>query len=318
MCIFAQPVKTVTDTKIFARLLPDGWQALVYQMNFESNAKNAIILPLPVQLPSRDEDSLQFISFQENATFFDDLNRLFPITLPTPPLSRKSVDTAADSPRLDLKVHEVGEFVASFVPTISDFDRLDKQFRIPSESWDKIPVYSDYGFAVFQLKSLAGKPHPMAFKFKSRLSGDGSESLFFPTVHIHDGEVHKREKFDHTLYLQSSEFDSACGQYVQRGYSVEDDATGYVRSKWAAVRHCDPVRSKGILNPQGLVHRREMRGVLDNTDVIVDIGSINKQARFSPAGRGSMTALAALCGVTGMKWFFDRRERVAEHQVDSE
>jgi len=26
--------------------------------------------------------------------------------------------------------------------------------------------------------------------------------LFFPTVHVHDGEVHKTAEFDHELYLQ--------------------------------------------------------------------------------------------------------------------
>lgn len=318
MCIFAQPVKTVTDTNIFARMLSDGWQALVYQMHFESNAKNAIILPLPVQVPSKDEGSLEFISLKENDTFFDDLNRLFPLALPQHPFSRAGADTAVDSARLKLKVHDVGEFVASFVPTISDFDRLDKQFRVPGESWEKIPVYSDYGFAVFQLKSLAGKPHPMAFKFKSRLSMKKPGSLFFPTVHIHDGEVHKRERFDHTLYLQSQEFDSVCGEYIKRGYSVEDEVTGYARSKWAAVRHCDPRLSAGILNPQGLVHRRRMRGRFENTDVIVDVGSIGKQASLLPVGRPGVTALAAICGVGGMKWFFNRREQVAKQRADSE
>ena len=48
MCIFSQPVESVTNTKIFARLAGDGWQHLVYQMNFRSQARNAIILPLPV------------------------------------------------------------------------------------------------------------------------------------------------------------------------------------------------------------------------------------------------------------------------------
>src|SRR5690606_16069404 len=108
-----------------------------------------------------------------------------------------------------LAVHEVGDFVASFVPTLADFRRLDPQFVIPQESWDKIPEYSDYGFAVFQLKSLVGNPHPMAFEFTTRWP----DRIFFPTVHIHDGEVHDREEFDHTLYLQHPEFDRVVGTY---------------------------------------------------------------------------------------------------------
>lgn len=312
MCIFAQPVESVTKTNIFARLLPDGWQHLVYQMNFETRAKNAIILPLPVQLPASDENSLEFTSLKEYDTFFKDLDRLFPLALPDRPLARGGFDHAVESKQSTLRVQDVGDFVASFVPTISDFDRLDEQFRVPQESWDEIPVYSDYGFAVFQLKSLIGKTHPMAFKFKSRLAVDRPGAIFFPTVHIHDGQVHKRERFDHTLYLQSPDFDAACGRYVQQARHVADRATGYVRSKWAAARFCDIGLSKSIMNPQGLVHRREMRAVLENTDVIADLDSHDRKAGLFPFARPSMTALAAIGGFAGMRWFFNRRERVAQ------
>lgn len=313
MCIFAQPVVSVTDTNIFARQLAGGWQSLVYQMNFASQSKNAIILPIPVQLLSKNEDSLEFISMKEYGSFFTDLDRLFPLALPNRPFSRGGVDHAVDSPKSTLRVQEVGDFVASFVPTISDFDRLDKQFRLPQESWDQIPAYADYGFAVFQLKSLVGKPHPMAFKFKSQLNATQPGSVFFPTVHIHDGEVHDRESFDHTLYLQSPEFDQACGPYVQSARHVDDGATGYTRSKWAAARFCDIEKSQGILDAQGLVHRHEMRGVFKNTDVVANLSSSIKKAGF-PSVNQSMTALAAASGFAGMKWFFDRRERVSQQE----
>ena len=62
------------------------------------------------------------------------------------------------APQAALKVHSVGKFVASFVPSQSDFDRLDPQFVIPKESWAKLPEYQDFGFAVFQLKELSGYP----------------------------------------------------------------------------------------------------------------------------------------------------------------
>ncbi|MEP3481273.1 MAG: hypothetical protein ABJZ55_18680 [Fuerstiella sp.] len=313
MCIFAQPVVSVTDTNIFARLLPGGWQSLVYQMDFASQAKNAIILPIPVQLPASDEDSLQFISLKEYDTFFADLNRLFPLALPSRPKSRSVSGLAADSAVKTLRVQEVGDFVASFVPTLSDFHRLDQQFRLPQESWDQIPAYSNYGFAVFQLKSLNGKPHPMAFKFKSQLRTTQPKSVFFPTVHIHDGQVHDRERFDHTLYLQSPDFDQACGRYIQHGRHVPDSATGYTRSKWAAAHSCDLKKSQGILNAQGLVHRHEMRGMFKNTDVVVNGESLRKNAGI-PTTNQSLAALAAAGGFAGMKWFFDRRKRVAQQE----
>lgn len=314
MCIFAQPVVSVTNTNIFARSLPDGWQSLVYQMNFASRSKNAIILPLPVQLPADDKSSLEFISLKEYGSFFEDLDRLFPLALPTARVSRGNADYALDSKQSALEVQEVGDFVASFAPTISDFTRLDKQFRVPQESWDRIPAYSDYGFAVFQLKTLAGTPHPMAFKFKSRLNTEDPGSVFFPTVHIHDGEVHEREAFDHTLYLQSPGFDQVCGRYVQHSRHVADPATGYVRSKWAAARFCDIRKSKGILDAQGLVHRRELRGVLENADVVATLNSKPKKAGLPFANQG-MTALAAVSGFAGIKWFCERRDRVAQEEV---
>ena len=64
-----------------------------------------------------------------------------------------------------LKVVEVGSFVASFVPAVKDFSRLDEQFRLPDGTWDKLPQYKDYGFAVFKLKKGEQKVHPMAFEF---------------------------------------------------------------------------------------------------------------------------------------------------------
>lgn len=314
MCIFSQPVQSVSQTRIFARAMSDGWQYLVYQMKFQSQTLNAMILPLPIQLPANEDDSLEFISLKQYDDFFTDLDRLFPIVLPTAPATRGAVGAMNDAP-INLKVHDVGDFVASFVPTMSDFGRLDPQFRVPAESWEQIPRYSDYGFAVFQLKSLAGKPHPMAFKFKSRLNATGQSSVFFPTVHIHDGQVHDREQFDHRLYLQASEFDEACGRYVERGYSVQDQTTGYVRSKWAAARHCDIQSSEGILNAQGLVHRKDMKGHFANSDVIVDLTQPKKSAGLGPVGMWGTTALAAVAGMTGMKWFFDRRDQVNQQLV---
>ena len=40
--------------------------------------------------------------------------------------------------------------------------------------------------------------HPMAFSFERA----NENLLFFPTVHIHDREVHKMADFDHVLYAQ--------------------------------------------------------------------------------------------------------------------
>ena len=41
--------------------------------------------------------------------------------------------------------------------------------------------------------------HPMAFEFPRR----DPDTLFFPTVHVHDGRVHAEARFDHSLFWQS-------------------------------------------------------------------------------------------------------------------
>jgi hypothetical protein len=194
--------------------------------------------------------------------------------------------------------------VASFVPSVQDFDRLDPQFVIPQESWDQIPEYSDYGFAVFQLKSLAGKPHPIAFEFETRIP----DRIFFPTVHIHDGEVHERESFDHTLYVQHPEFDRVAGPYA--GPTRRDSQTGHVRSKWPAQQFCAIGKSEGIVDPELLVHRIEMRGHLPNRDVIQPVSFASAAVRPAPSRSLHLLTwpvFAALLAASGLLWLFQRR-----------
>lgn len=57
--------------------------------------------------------------------------------------------------------------------------------------------------------------------------------LTLPTVHIHDGQVHSLEEFDHMLYAQDSAFDKAAVKYL--GPRGTNSRTGLVRSKGAAV-----------------------------------------------------------------------------------
>ena len=305
MCCFAGPVKSVTDTNLFARLTSSGTQMLVYQMKFETEKENAMILPLPVTKQVR-EDSLRFVSLKEYDNFFDDLDDAFPDIQPQSRTTLGAlVDSAVASEAPKLAVHEVGDFVASFVPTMNDFSRLDQKFVIPKSSWDKIPQYSDYGFAVFQLKSLKGKPHPMAFEFETRLENQ----IFFPTVHIHDGEVHKREHFDHTLYLQSEEYDDAVGRYVNR--HVKDRQTGYVRSKDVARHYCNIKKTKGMVKPDQLLHRIQLKGRLENRDIIAKATA--KKSFLRGLGFGHVAPLTpALLGVCGLGWLIDRRNKIRQ------
>jgi len=306
MCCFAQRVTNVANTRIFGRLTDQGSQYLVYQMDYQSAVPNAMILPIPVQLPAT-EDQVQFLNLEDYATFFDDLELGFPFLreswAKTTMAPSRSIDSAP------LKVHSVGSFVASFVPTVDDFDRLDSQFVIPRSSWEKIPSYNDYGFAVFQLKSLLGRIHPIAMEFPTRMT----DRVFFPTVHIHDGEVHSHEQFDHTLYLQNDFWDSRVSKY--RGPDKRDPSTGFVRSQKDAKYFVQCNRALNILSPDALVHRRTLHGYFGNQDWIVPQGvAALPLIQSNWLGYAAGTSVAA-----GMlAWLFWRRNRVrAERQTPS-
>lgn len=197
MCCFSQPVLSVSATNIFAREAPDGRQYLAYDMTLSAAEDLAMILPLPVPLGTSD-DALTFLDLSGYAELFDDLASGFLEAVSMGlELTRAIPASASFEP---LAVVDVGSFEASFVPSIGDFDRLDARFRLPPDVWPNLPGYADFGFAVFKLKKGNKRIHPMAFIFPRA----DANALFFPTVHVHDGEVHVDADFDHALYCQST------------------------------------------------------------------------------------------------------------------
>jgi hypothetical protein len=200
MCCFSGNVKSVSNTRIYARSEADGRQSVVYGMHLESSNDVAMVLPIPV-LPGSGEAAVHFIDLHDCPDFFDIVKSAWPegsFTL----LSISEANDAPVTASLPLKVEEVGAFEASYVPSLADFARLDERFRLPSAVWDKLPQYRQFGFVVFKFKAGKLDVHPMAFSFPRA----DIRSLFFPTMHIHDGIVHEREHFDHELF---SQFDPA-------------------------------------------------------------------------------------------------------------
>jgi hypothetical protein len=243
MCCFSKAVQLVANTTIFARGGKDGRQFLVYSMRVKAAEELAMILPIPTPKASA-EDAVKFLNLEKYEKFFDELQSGFPVP--------KSDGTRG--PTLGggkgLAVVEVGSFVASFVPTVKDFARLDAQFRLPGEIWDKLPQYKDWGFAVFQLKKGEKKIHPMAFDFPRA----NPRKLFFPTVHIHDGAVHDKAKFDHILYAQGNNIPMS-------GWMESPQPAGMFMTKLD--------QAHGIVDPKAHVHRRIMIGNLKNEDILI-------------------------------------------------
>lgn len=245
MCIFSGPVESVSQTKIFARL-EGTTQLLAYEMKLSAADDVAMVLPLPVAHGCA-EDAVEFIDLAGYPKLFDELDALFPV----PPIARSGALSASAPQPASLVVHDVGSFVASFVPTVRDFSRLDERFRLSPAVWDRLPNHADYGFAVFQLKAGARDIHPMAFRFPTR---DPSR-LFFPTVHVHDGEVHDEALFGHSLYGQAND-DAAPAGFEASLAPPADDAIA---------------RSAGLLGSQK-VSRLRLFGMRTNEDIWAERG----------------------------------------------
>ncbi len=216
------------------------------------NAKEelAMVLPLPVKAGS-GEKTVTFVDLKDYPGFFTDLLSGFP----SPPTSAWLMNTrgAPDMAGLaKLEVVSVGNFEASYVPSVNDFSRLDERFRLPPGTWDKLPDYRNFGFAVFKLKSGAVTIHPMAFSFPRA----DTAHLFFPTVHIHDGKVHPTAGFDHTLYCQS-------------GAEEEFAVNGWTESPRPASAFIVIGKAKGLVDGERHCYKKVMHGKLPNNDTLL-------------------------------------------------
>lgn len=248
MCCFSRPVESVNATRIFTRGFPAGAESarqyVVYSMHLEAKESLAMILPLPVA-PGGKEDAVRFINLKDYADFFTAMEAGFP----APRFLSDSKSETLGAPAGRLKVQDVGSFRASYVPSVADFSRLDPQFCLPAATWEKLPQYRTYGFAVFQLKPGAKTIHPMAFSFPRAQPQD----LFFPTVHIHDGQVHPVADFDHVLYCQ-------------RNSGEKPSLRRWSESPGLAGTFVDAKKSEGIVDAGEHCYRLSMHGSLKNQD----------------------------------------------------
>lgn len=123
MCCFSKEAE-VAATNIFARPSKGYGQFLVYSMTLKAKEELAMILPIPTPKGSK-EDAVSFINLEKYPTFFEEMYSGFP-----QPRAKKDDDSKKPKPLPEpkLKVVEVGSFVASFVPAVKDFARLDEQF----------------------------------------------------------------------------------------------------------------------------------------------------------------------------------------------
>lgn len=263
MCCFSGPVAEVAETNIFVRAAAHGRQLLAYQLRLRATGATAMILPLPVP-PGGREDAVRFLDLRSYPDFFVDLQKPFVHA------ERTAAGGGAQTLSLPetLVVHRVGSFDASFVPTIDDFERLDPRFRLAPAVWAALPRYADWGFAVFVLHALAPddatKIEPMALEFPRR----DPATLFFPTVHVHDGVVHARADFDHNLFFQLAADDDG-DRHDEPQVAVGARVRGTASSHQAAREFTSPLRARGLLDEARPIWMTRLAGALPNHDAFV-------------------------------------------------
>jgi hypothetical protein len=248
MCCFAGHVSGVSGTDIFARVTDDR-EYIVYQMTFTAEDQTAMILPVPVA-PGATEAAVTFVALDDYPEFFRDLEAEFKRIVAQLKLLGGSLQRDA------LTVQRVGAFEASFVPDLEQFDRLDPRFRIPRHVWKALPAYESFGFVVFKLQpGTHVNVHPLAFSFVTR----DPATLFFPTLHIHDGTVHSAANFDHSFYTQNRPPESPLwpgGIWMPAG-----PARTYV----------DIPRARGLVEAQAPCFQSWLRGSWANKDILIPI-----------------------------------------------
>lgn len=251
MCIFSALVNSVNNTHIFARHTDDGRQHLVYSMAYAAPHDLAMILPLPTP-PATAEEAVTFIDLSGYPELFTDLQRCFPMT-------RALAKQTENAPlTTTLHVYEVGSFEASFAPTQADFARLDPRFRLADALWRALPIYNDYGFAVFKLKPGVKEVHPMAFTFPLR----DPDRLFFPTVHIHHDTVERIADFEHVLYWQADRPLRLAAPFDLRRTEQAPRPVAQV---------VDLARAQGVVASGAALHRLPLIGAYPNADVWLDV-----------------------------------------------
>jgi hypothetical protein len=256
MCIFSGPVETVSNTNIFAR--NDGeYQYIVYQMNYKAKSDLAMILPIPVKL-GIGEDGVKFINLEKHKEFFNDIIETFNTKF----LSDGDYGTKGISNNRERKltIVNVGDFEASFVPTLKDFSRLDEKFKLPDDVWNEIPEYKDYGFVVFKLKNTAKEStvHPMAFKFPTRFPN----KIFYPTMHIHDGLIHDEEVFHHSLFCQTPK-KQLFGRWKSNNEEMKKDYEGIILTRKDVDKYMECA-----------IFKKDLSGYLPNKDMVYELRDI--------------------------------------------
>jgi hypothetical protein len=288
--IFGRTFSASQETKHYAR------QVIVYQMKFAADNPLAMILPIPII--GADENAVEFIDLSRCADFFEKLDAKFPNlskSLGADSFGRRGmgsdtlevhrvgkfdasyVPSINDFKRLDQrftlprntwdKIPAYADYGFVVFKLNTDAPPITTGFQMPTPAGASRAGYGkDIGDArpshIIRRSRQSARTsegevqdvHPMAFSFPSRFPN----GIFFPTVHIHDGEVHPTEMFDHALYIQSH-------------HEKLSEALGQVGGQWrkSESKLGGEIGPSTVIDALDFGYKATLRGELNNIDVIL-------------------------------------------------
>lgn len=92
------------------------------------------------------------------------------------------------------------------------------------------------------------------------MAGSFGKHLFFPTVHIHDGEVHPKAEFDHVLYCQPFEHEAL-------------QVRGWRESPGHAGRFMKVDQAMGLIASELHCYQKMLHGLLPNRDTHIAVAA---------------------------------------------
>jgi hypothetical protein len=189
MCIVVEEAD-VCSTNIF--VAPDTKkerQIVVYSNTVDTSfEKNLMVLALP------NPETVDFVNLSEYPEFFKDVKKYFK----KHEIMTKSVDASYGMSKSfngsSLKVHEVGNFLASICKNIDDLNKINSETfgKIGNDALEFMKskyLSTNYGFVVCKLKKGNNNYHPFAYTHKI-----DNNKLFVPTMHYHGDEKKRIEQ----------------------------------------------------------------------------------------------------------------------------
>jgi hypothetical protein len=180
MCMILGKINRVAKTNLYVSVDKKGKrQITVYSNIVDTPKENAMILPVP------HPESVELVNLSHYPSLFKDCENCFRgrINITT---NQASYALSCDGgTRKTIEVIDVGSYRASIIPSIDDFDRLDRNvFQISPEFITLLKEHyaRGFGFIICQLKTGNHLYHP--FAYTHALADNGK--LFVPTRHFHD------------------------------------------------------------------------------------------------------------------------------------